>query len=448
MENIKELEYPILSAPYDEDSCLSELDRALDYLHNKKDPALIIDGDHGFKPIKSIYYVVSLQLYEHNDSLFEPNSYELFSDLLSYITSKINEIDFKNSRPNPRWFSSNFIPTNNERRIYILGDLLCIINHLIPRSMKLRLLILLDKKRLRNFIDLIANDNFVIIGSSFDFQLIKSTIFDINWLSKSADLNKSDWREINSISVLLSSLRKSTERLKIYIYMAIANIADDKEIEELSEIQSSIDTFVGLANTCANDLKNGIEQRTKQQFTDDDDHRVLVFNVLYVLDTNVNATIAITGTLLAIYRLSINPKSKLNVYNKVNFKESLKIFMSLGNEIEKLYALQIIAQLIFDNQVLNDMIKDEEICSIIKQISENSSIQLEKLKTIAKQIIWSIEENKKTNEIKSNENKSQGHIMISYNTSSRDLCLKIKDELEKDNHIVWIDVNEIHGIFL
>ena len=35
--------------------------------------------------------------------------------------------------------------------------------------------------------------------------------------------------------------------------------------------------------------------------------------------------------------------------------------------------------------------------------------------------------------------------MISYNRDSREVCLKIKEELEKSNFKVWIDVEEIHG---
>lgn len=38
-----------------------------------------------------------------------------------------------------------------------------------------------------------------------------------------------------------------------------------------------------------------------------------------------------------------------------------------------------------------------------------------------------------------------GHIMISYNKESRDVCLRIKNELENEGHRVWIDVEDIHG---
>lgn len=40
---------------------------------------------------------------------------------------------------------------------------------------------------------------------------------------------------------------------------------------------------------------------------------------------------------------------------------------------------------------------------------------------------------------------SNTHIIISYNRDSREVCLKIKEELEKSNFKVWIDVEEIHG---
>ena len=37
------------------------------------------------------------------------------------------------------------------------------------------------------------------------------------------------------------------------------------------------------------------------------------------------------------------------------------------------------------------------------------------------------------------------HLMISYNKWSRDLCLQIKEHLEKSGHKVWIEIESIHG---
>jgi hypothetical protein len=44
--------------------------------------------------------------------------------------------------------------------------------------------------------------------------------------------------------------------------------------------------------------------------------------------------------------------------------------------------------------------------------------------------------------------KNQEHVMISYNTASRDLCLKIKAGLELIGYKIWIDVNGKRNSFL
>ena len=165
-------EYPILMAPYNQDGCLSELDRALEFLNKIKDPALIVEGEHGFKPIKSIDYVVSLKLFSElndQDSLFESNNgFEIIASTLEYIASKLDELDFKTCGDNYRWLTNDIETTNNERRIFILIDLISTINILITRSMKLRLF-LLDKKRLKTFINIINN---IIITASYNLSKI------------------------------------------------------------------------------------------------------------------------------------------------------------------------------------------------------------------------------------------------------------------------------------
>jgi hypothetical protein len=319
--------------------------------------------------------------------------------------------------------------------------------------MKLRLF-LLKTKHLELFIRLISNENFIANGFAYDFILVRSTIFDINWLSKSADMNKIEWRQLNAIPALLKFLKRTTERLKIYIYMACANIADDNEIEQIAEIQTSIETFVGFANQIANELLNNCAQRSPAQFKDEDDddnNKSVTYDVCFTMDWENNATISLTGTLLAIYRLSVNPKSKWAIWSKINFKESLKTILRMGNDIEKLYSIQVLAQLAFDKQVMDNMLNDKEFTNLLKNIAnaDTSVVHLEKVKQIAKQMTWSFEENSKDPlkekklKIDSQEDDKR-HIMISYNTASRELCLKIKEELEKENHKIWIDVNEVN----
>jgi hypothetical protein len=52
--------------------------------------------------------------------------------------------------------------------------------------------------------------------------------------------------------------------------------------------------------------------------------------------------------------------------------------------------------------------------------------------------------NKSNSDSSSSIEKGKGHIMISYNNGSRELCLKIKDQLKEKGYSVWIDVENIY----
>jgi hypothetical protein len=130
-----------------------------------------------------------------------------------------------------------------------------------------------------------------------------------------------------------------------------------------------------------------------------------------------------------------------------------------GNDIEKLYSIQVMAQLAFDKKVLGQMLEDKEIVNLISSLAQDNQnasyghlTQITKARKIAKQMAWSFDEIEKDKLKPStsrpvlneeDENNKNKHIMISYNTGSRELCLRIKEELEKNNHKVWIDVNEV-----
>ena len=77
------------------------------------------------------------------------------------------------------------------------------------------------------------------------------------------------------------------------------------------------------------------------------------------------------------------------------------------------------------------------------------------LEGLKKSIIWNLKTNSTPNNTEENgpvksENISSNdqHIMISYNSASRPLCLKVKSFLESIGHKVWIDVSNIHGASL
>ena len=62
-------------------------------------------------------------------------------------------------------------------------------------------------------------------------------------------------------------------------------------------------------------------------------------------------------------------------------------------------------------------------------------------KNLIGKINWILNEKRKNGQV----NDKNDHIMISYNTASRESCLKIKAQLEESGFKVWIDVNDLHG---
>jgi len=96
-----------------------------------------------------------------------------------------------------------------------------------------------------------------------------------------------------------------------------------------------------------------------------------------------------------------------------------------------------------------DKIFEALIAKDSKQFTnENDQLIYSGIREVLEQIQWNLKtEKKQLNDIDSlnqSSNKQQ-HIMISYNTGSRELCLKIKKELESMGHRVWIDVEQISG---
>jgi hypothetical protein len=84
---------------------------------------------------------------------------------------------------------------------------------------------------------------------------------------------------------------------------------------------------------------------------------------------------------------------------------------------------------------------DDEIVN--KPVEENDS-ELS-IYNFCKQIDWNIKNINKTKMYPSVAENQGHHIMISYNSESRPLCLQVKADLEANGYKVWMDIQDIHG---
>ena len=216
----------------------------------------------------------------------------------------------------------------------------------------------------------------------------------------------------------------------------------------MPEIEEIIKELITYLQTAAKIINKGNVSREIQPFIEDDETTVMC-EVFLIPIQEYNTRFTITGVMLALYKLSVNNSIKYDMYVKYNLKDPMHVIIFKGSDIEKKHALQILAQLCFDTQVLDLVVKDNDLRQNIVDISNKENCSLKSLRNLCEQISWEIKmKDKKLEEDRVKpikDNNEQKQVMISYNSASRDLCLKIKEELEKNNYKVWIDINEIHG---
>lgn len=334
--------------------------------------------------------------------------------------------------------------TLNEQKIFILDDILAFLNNILPYSFQLEQHLLHDRKNVKIFLDLLNNKDFVKNSYTFNSEILISILTIINLLSRQISYNN-NWKELNTIFTLLDVLN-ITNKFGQLIYSSIANIIDDEQIESLANLVLTLIQF-NLKNVhkFASNLKKEKLVRIKELFRDKTNsifyHEVMVISCK-------SGKISVIDCLKSIHRLALNPSIRVEIFMKNNFKKSLKIIIKNGNELEQYYCIKVMAQLAFDCQIMNDLLQDYKFLSMIRKIAIEDNAQLKKLKIITKQLIWLMEEySYVTNNTNSRKqfDLTEGHIMISYNVLDKQSCIRIKNELEKENNKVWVDLNEING---
>lgn len=159
--------------------------------------------------------------------------------------------------------------TLNEFKLLNTSKLALCVNNLLAAMIEVRKYSI-KRGILQALVKVIDNNEFINKMISYDYDFIGFLAFNINWLSKIAEAYKSLWHELDAINVLMKA-SKNFAHVSLYLYMASANIAYDKEIESLTEFHELIDVFVEMVNRAAVDERKLV---TKQEFIDDDDNKI------------------------------------------------------------------------------------------------------------------------------------------------------------------------------
>ena len=385
------------------------------------------------------------------------NWYLLSTKILEYINDHISEIKFNAMHNN--YIDEILQPIAsselNDLRVYALANLLKILNLVFIQSINVRRFFS-ETKFLRALLAFLDENKLKLMQEAR--ELISLIIVNIGTLSLIANENQTLWSELNCFDILLKLIKNNSLISKFHehaIYTIISSVFTDKQLESL-EMSNYVIENARILEIVAADFKKESKlrkkpiKRMKQDFVDLNNNIInyMVYKLIYKnmgFEGNVDDWFKpLTVVLETLYNFSINDSLKKTIFDKIY--DSLKTIILRGNEIEQRYSISLLAQLCFNSDTSSNVSKDSEIFNKLTELSNSSELTFKTLQIKSQELIFLIEKLSHTN-IKQessilNKNK---HIMISYNSTSRDLCMKIKKNLEKANYKVWIDVENIHG---
>ena len=281
------------------------------------------------------------------------------------------------------------------------------------------------------------------------FPILKSILGTLPNLSKSAFKYRVSWQSLEVFRVLLNLSQKfagvEDDDPILAIYLTIANIATDEDIEKLTELRNVAKRIVDKIHNCATVLAENDRIERADRKLDCSLSRMSVQleeyqNEIFHISLEPGGVWLLTELIQPLYNFAVNDSFKQFIYYELNIKEDLITILTHGNEIETEYSLSLLYQLCFDKRIAHDVLDTKALFEYIVTLKPTKA----GLVKTRDGILWLVKSHMKET---SDQTHAAGnkHIMISYNSESRDYCLKIKAGLEEKNYKVWIDVHNISG---
>lgn len=140
---------------------------------------------------------------------------------------------------------------------------------------------------------------------------------------------KKNWSECDSVQTCI----KFTDKLGVicqvyrtYVYMILANIANDYEIDTLSEIRVALSAISDYIHECAKELNdNPNPYRIKIQIEEYSEKEDIIFTRF---KSGIN--FHLVELLTALYHLAVNDNVKQDIFEKCSMRLSLKIIILKG----------------------------------------------------------------------------------------------------------------------
>jgi hypothetical protein len=312
--------------------------------------------------------------------------------------------------------------------------------------------------------------------------ILKSIMHTFHSITRDTSTTHAEWEKMGMIELLKNTkefFSEVDEDLRVATLLTWVNVASEDIIEkyDFSRFQLPL-TLVEHLNKALKAIVTKENLYRGKIYMDDS--TVKEAAIVIVDLENMNFEYNIVDLLEAMYKMSINDNVKTRLYNEFEVKVVLKGIITYGNDFEREHASKCLWQLCFDETIMSEVAQDNEFLGFVKELcsSLNNGQENEALKRNLKGILWMKDKLEKKNDkeslmkatvlkhehtevvtdqrlgkdlhptdafIENKINQDDKHIMISYNSDGRKLCLKVKQELERLGHSVWIDVEAISG---
>jgi hypothetical protein len=277
---------------------------------------------------------------------------------------------------------------------------------------------------------------------------------------------------------------KQFSDVRLRAYMIVANLLDEsvakggkgvahsdtewrKQLEHISLVIGDLVAYTGMgAQRLLNNSAGGEIERCPLAGNsgNDTDSKSEQANSSEVVIIEINGVIFyLTEFLDVLYNFAaVSDEIKRDIYAtdpRHGMCTHLRAIIKHGNGLEREHALKLLCQLCFEPKNARDVADDHELCEFLNgllKIASNSCAeddeQVMRVQNNVKKIFFVLNKKSETKQegeanvaSKSAVRDEDKHVMISYNSKSREMCLKVKAELEAAGHSVWIDVESIYG---
>lgn len=200
-------------------------------------------------------------------------------------------------------------------------------------------------------------------------------------LSYIADYRKKDFEDLKATSIIVKFTEhiKADESARVLVFVTLANLANDTEIETILNTKQTIDDIMKLIRIGADTIaeKTGLKRiRVDIDFDED--------NEIYEDICLINEDWTICDLLLALHRLAINDRLKSIIYDEHNIKIELEKIFSYGNSTEKEYSAKLLWQLCFDKTIAKKVHEEELLYAYIEDISNREDVENKNLQKYCK----------------------------------------------------------------